>query len=126
MIVYLSYDIISLAYFLHTVSVWSIFNYKISIASCISIAQFSYRIFRKCFFGKFVNYIDKDLRILFQPYFGGNKIQITANFIKNGYHYDINSLYPYMMLKLLPNSFKGIYLDYCLNNFFWVCNSYVH
>jgi len=58
------------------------------------------------------------LRQMLQPYFTGNKILITKNIAKKLFFYDVNSMYPFMMLKNLPNNYLGIKSKEKLNTFF--------
>jgi len=58
------------------------------------------------------------MRILLQPHFGGNKIHITQNYGKNLFFYDVNSMYPFAMLKPLPNKYKGVSQNGNLDVFF--------
>jgi|GEM_PF-6572426 len=65
-----------------------------------------------------VYFLKNNLRKIFQPHFGGNKIHITKNIGRDLFFYDVNSMYPYMMLKRLPNRYCQTWRDCNLNMFF--------
>ena len=67
---------------------------------------------------KTVYFLNKSLREVFQPYFTGNKILITRNVGSDLFFYDVNSMYPFAMLKNLPNQYIGIRKVGGLNRFF--------
>jgi hypothetical protein len=59
-------------------------------------------------------------RFVRKSYFGGHT-DIYKNYIKKGKYYDINSLYPFAMLKPMPNQLRQIYKNMNninLNDFF--------
>jgi hypothetical protein len=92
--------------------------YKLAIFATISVAQFAYINFCSNFMFKSVCFLKITLRELFQPYFTGNKILITKNIIQKSYFYDVNSMYPYMMLNFLPNEYRGLKVVGNLDLFF--------
>jgi hypothetical protein len=115
---YLVFDVVSLAHFLGILYSWTTTVYGFNLLNCISLAQFTILNYRLNFQNKKVFYLSNGLRRMFQPFFGGNKIHITQNVGKNLYFYDINSLYPYLMLRGLPNDYSPITTKEDLNFFF--------
>lgn len=77
-------------------------TYKIDISSVLSTSSLSMKIFR-------TNFLDKDIPVLKRSqdnyirksYIGG-AIDHYKLYGKNLYYYDVNSLYPFAMLKPMP------------------------
>lgn len=84
-------------------------KYKVDITTIVSAPSLAFKIFR-------LNYLDKDIPILSPSndnfirlsYYGGST-DIYKCYGKNLYYYDINSLYPYAMLKDLPGELIRTY-----------------
>lgn len=104
-------------------------NYNIDITSIVSTGSLAFKLFRINFLMRYnsIPILDKSLDfIIRQSYFGGGVHVFKLNkTIKNVFHYDINSLYPFAMLKAMP--FKHIKtfipnIKFRLNNnFFGFC-----
>jgi len=118
---YLIFDLVGLTFFLRQLQKWSFTVYSLNIFNYISIAHFSYVLYRTQFLTSVIGVLKMKLREQFQNYFGGNKIFITKSIGKNLFFYDINSLYPYVMLKRLPCLFYKISQYENINFFFWFC-----
>lgn len=98
---------------------WS--NYNVDITTIVSASSLAFKIFR-------VNYLKHKLpipnisedRFIRDSYFGGATEIYKASGLK--LHYiDVNSLYPYAMLKKMPFNFKGFIKNMSninLDNFF--------
>jgi hypothetical protein len=77
-------------------------NYNVDITTIVSTSSLSLKIFRTNFLkfnipilkGNQDNFIRKS-------YFGGHT-DIYEGYLENGYYYDVNSLYPFCMLKPIP------------------------
>jgi hypothetical protein len=98
--------------------------YNIDITSILSTSTLSLKIFRQ-------NFLEVDIPILKgsedqfirNSYFGG-ATDYYKGYIKNGYYYDVNSLYPFAMLKPMPHKIIKYYKDLSnikLDNFFGFC-----
>lgn len=98
--------------------------YNIDITSILSTSTLSLKNFRQ-------NFLEVDIPILKgsednfirNSYFGGATDYYKA-YIKNGYYYDVNSLYPFAMLKPMPHKIIKYYKDLSnikLENFFGFC-----
>lgn len=94
-------------------------KYKIDITDAYSTSNLSLKIFRTHFLK------DKEIPILKhsednyirESYYGGATDYYKA-YAENIKYYDVNSLYPYAMLKPMPHKFLGIKYNINLNNFF--------
>jgi DNA polymerase family B len=84
----------------------------------ISLPHYVYTVYLTRFRVKTLYFLSNNLRRVFQPFFTGSKIQITQNIGKNLYFYDVNSMYPYMMLRPLPNKYCNTKKNCNLNTFF--------
>jgi len=96
-------------------------KYKVDICSIFSTSSLSLKIFRlifqKCDIPIIKGNIDSFIR---KSYFGGHT-DYFGGYMKKGHYYDINSLYPYAMLKPMPHELiKHHKIDSSidLNNFF--------
>lgn len=99
-------------------------NYKVDIASIWSTSTLSLKIFRNQFLKETIKSLtttqDKFIR---QAYFGG----ATDHYVAHGQnlkYYDVNSLYPFVMLKDMPLEFIKFHsrlININLNTFFGFC-----
>jgi len=77
-------------------------KYKIDISSVYSTATLSLKIFRVCFQNKPIFILPSDIdQYIRNGYYGGGT-DVYKAYGKNVKYYDINSLYPYAMLKPMP------------------------
>jgi DNA polymerase type B, organellar and viral len=81
-------------------------NYNVDITSIVSTGSLAFKLFRINFLKKYnsILILSKELdSTIRQSYFGGGVHVFKLNqIIKNVFHYDINSLYPFAMLKAMP------------------------
>lgn len=115
---YLIFDLIGLYFLLALLKEWTIKLYRLDITSCVSLAQFSYANYRLNFMSQTLYYLPSKWRYRMQPFFGGTKIHIAKNRGINLYFYDVNSMYPYAMLKRLPNQYIGTFFKCNFKMFF--------
>jgi DNA polymerase type B, organellar and viral len=84
-------------------------KFNLDITTIVSTGSLAFKLFRINFLMKYnsIPILSKSLdSIIRKSYFGGGVHVFKLNkIIKNVYHYDINSLYPFAMLKPLPFKF---------------------
>lgn len=91
-------------------------DYGVDITTIVSIGSLSFKIFR-------INYLNVNIPIpskneaffIRNSYFGG-AVHLFKQYTKRVYHYDINSLYPFAMLKPMPYKLIKIITDFRLFN----------
>ena len=104
-------------------------KYNIDITTIVSTGSLAFKLFRINFLNKYncIPILYKSLdSIIRKSYFGGGVLVFKSNeIIKNVFHYDINSLYPFAMLKAMPFKFLRTFIpntEFRLNkNFFGFC-----
>lgn len=117
-LLYTVFDVIFLYYILKS-SIFLCNVYKINMLSCVSSTQFIYSVFLKTLKVKFVLLLRYIKNYYVQAGYSGGFVDIMDSYGKNIYYYDINSLYPYMMLKAIPwESCDWVEGDFNLKNFF--------
>ena len=79
-------------------------KFNIDILSCLSTASLSYKIFKLENDHSVLN--SKEDNFIRQGYYGGYTNYFKFN-LKKGYHYDVNSLYPFSMLNDMPHEITG-------------------
>jgi len=87
-------------------------NYNIDITTIVSTGSLAFKIFRINFLNKNMSIpiLGKSLNsIIRKSYFGGG-VHVFKSFARKVYHYDINSLYPYAMLKPMPYKLIKIFI----------------
>jgi len=98
-------------------------KFNIDITSIVSTGSLAFKLFRINFLMKYnsIPILSKQLdSIVRNSYFGGGVHVFKLNkIIKNVYHFDINSLYPFAMLKAMP--FKHL-KTFIPNNNHWRLN----
>jgi len=96
-------------------------NYKVDITSIVSSPSLSLKIFIQKFLNSDISILKGSVdRFVRKSYFGGHT-DIYKKYIKKGKYYDINSLYPFAMLKQMPNQLRQIHKNMDninLNDFF--------
>jgi len=99
---YLIYDVLVLYFILRKSCNLVYYIYKLHFSKFISIAHMSYNIFRKRFLKCFllIKSIKKNTFIK-RSYFGA-MVEVKRYYGKHLKYYDINSMYPYVMLGNLP------------------------
>jgi DNA polymerase elongation subunit (family B) len=102
LIKYAIFDVISLFYLLCCASGFLRKIYRIEILSCITSTQFMYKLFLLTINQKLILTLKHVKQYYVQDSYAGGFVDITNYYGKNIYYYDINSLYPYVMLKSLP------------------------
>jgi hypothetical protein len=102
---YLCFDLIGLLYFISTVTIFINNVYMINILKFIAMAQLTFHIYIKHFLKKFISFLSVEIFLLIKRNLVGQKFIINNSDGKNIYLYDINSLYPFVMRKLLPFEF---------------------
>jgi len=100
-LLYLIFDVFFLYYILKS-SLFLFKVYKINMLECVSSTQFIYNIFLKTLKLKFVLLLRYIKNYYVQASYSGGFVDILDSYGKNVYYYDINSLYPYVMLKPIP------------------------
>jgi hypothetical protein len=99
-------------------------DYKVDIATTLSAPSLSLKIFRTNFLNIDIPILNKnDDNFIRYSYFGGATDFYKAH-VKNLYYYDVNSLYPYAMLKPMPYKIKKFHNDlskFKLDDFFGFC-----
>lgn len=117
-LLYLIFDVFFLYYILKS-STFLSKVYKVNILQCVSSTQFIYNIFLKTLKVKFVLLLKYIKNYYVQAAYSGGFVDIMDSYGKNVYYYDINSLYPYTMLKAIPWEFcEWVEGDFDLDNFF--------
>jgi len=117
-LLYLIFDIFFLYYLLKS-STFLFKLYKINILKCVSSTQFIYNVFLKTLKIKFVLLLRYIKNYYVQASYSGGFVDILDSYGKNVYYYDINSLYPYVMLRPIPWEFcEWVEGDFNLKNFF--------
>lgn len=77
-------------------------RYQIDLSEEYSGSSLSFKLFRKLFLDKNIPLLNKkNDRYVRNSYYGGHT-DYYQHYIQNSYYYDINSLYPAAMLKLIP------------------------
>jgi hypothetical protein len=119
---YLENDLILLYNIIINRQLFLLYNYNIPLRNIYSSSNLAFNIFR-------VNFLNKNIKIpiiggfmykiIEKSYYGGINI-LYKDYGKNLYVYDVNSLYPYSMLKDLPLNFikyyKNIDTKYFIDN----------
>lgn len=98
-------------------------NYKVSIfqKTTLSMSAISLKVFRTAFYdGQNLQALDEALNTQLRAAFFGGATELYKPFGQHLFHYDVNSLYPFCMLKDLPtlNPIKISVHDINLNTFF--------
>ena len=98
-------------------------NYKVDITTIYSTPSLSMKIFKLNFLSEPIPILDKSQDdFIRKSYFGG----ATDYYQKQGtnlYYYDVNSLYPYAMLKPMPFQMVKIHKELAtLEGFFGFCS----
>lgn len=118
LVLYLKSDLLSLHEILLKSSKFINDEYKVDLLSCFSTASLAMMIFRTQFLKNEIEtlprYYDKIIR---ESYFGGI-VNVYKPHGKNLYYYDVNSLYPFAMLKDMPGLFLGVKKNVNLDTFF--------
>lgn len=100
--------------------IYSLFN--INITKCFTIAGLSMKIYRSKYYKKEMIYTPNDNTDNFiRKSYKGGIVDVYKPSLKNGYHYDINSLYPYVMRKYDMPVGNGTFVngnEIDLDNFF--------
>lgn len=103
-------------------------KYNLDLTSIVSTGSLAFKLFRINFLKKYnsIPILSKsDDSIIRQSYFGGGVHVFKLNqIIKNVFHYDINSLYPFAMLKAMPFKLLKTFIPnskFKLNDFFGFC-----
>jgi DNA polymerase type B, organellar and viral len=101
-------------------------KYNVDITTIVSTGSLAFKLFRINFLLKYNSipildkYIDSIIR---KSYFGGGVHVFKLNkIIKNVYHYDINSLYPFAMLSAMPFKYLRTFIPntkFKINNNFF-------
>jgi hypothetical protein len=98
-------------------------KYNIDITSIVSTGSLAFKLFRINFLNKYncIPILSKELdSIIRSSYFGGG-VHVFKSFARKVYHYDINSLYPFAMLKAMPFKHLRTFIPktkFKLNEFF--------
>lgn len=117
-LLYLIFDVFFLYYILKS-SLFLFKIYKINMLECVSSTQFVYNVFLKTLKLKFVLLLRYIKNYYVQASYSGGFVDILDSYGKNVYYYDINSLYPYVMLKPIPWEFcEWVEGDFNLDSFF--------
>lgn len=100
-------------------------NYNLDITTVVSTGSLAFKLFRINFLNKNMSIpiLNSSLNFLIrQSYFGGG-VHVFKSFCRKVYHYDINSLYPFAMLKPMPFKLLKIFIpdnnNWSLNNDFF-------
>jgi len=101
---YLNYDLISLFLILQEMNDWLYDVFKINMTNYSTVSGISFAIYRS-------NYLKKDYKLprlkgeilknIRDAYYGGG-VDVYKPYGRDLYYYDVNSLYPYSMLKDMP------------------------
>jgi hypothetical protein len=102
-------------------------TFGIDIASCLTLSSYSLEVFRTLYYDiktyPISHLMDKKDAFVRRSFFGGC-VEVYKPYLKNGYYYDVNSLFPYVMSNFDMPVDKGIFrnLDdsiyFDLENFF--------
>ena len=77
-------------------------TYQIRLRDLYSTSNMAFKVFRTKFLKKEIHSsTQQEYNLIKKTYYGG-AVQIYQNYGENLYYYDVNSLYPYVMLKPLP------------------------
>jgi len=97
-------------------------KFKVDVESVYSTATLSLKIFRTNFQDKSIFILPSDIDAFIRNGYYGGGTEVYKGYAKNVYHYDVNSLYPFAMLKPMPYNLisKGIVnlSNRCLHSFF--------
>ena len=91
---------------------------------CLSLPSLAIKIFLKDFYDSKNASIENcsgNKEIFIRKSYKGGSADVFKPFMKNGYHYDINSLYPYVMKEFKYPVGKGTFINHCninLDTFF--------
>nr|YP_010991019.1 DNA-directed DNA polymerase [Pappia fissilis]WOX61292.1 DNA-directed DNA polymerase [Pappia fissilis] len=77
-------------------------NYDVDLSDCLSMTSLSMLIFRKKFLKVKIPVLDHKLDEFVRDSYYGGSTDYYKKYAKNVYYYDVNSLYPYAMLKDIP------------------------
>jgi hypothetical protein len=80
--------------------------YKIKLSDIYSNSNLAFNIYRTYYLKKDLPIISKYLYYKIKPSYFGGSTEIYKPYGKNLYHYDVNSLYPYVMLKDMPGKYE--------------------
>ena len=100
-------------------------DFNIDAYQKLTIAALSLKIFKTNFYDKRKTPIVspcEDVEACIRTSYLGGVVEVYKPQLKNGYHYDVNSLYPYVMSKYNFPVGNGIFINctntFCINNFF--------
>lgn len=77
-------------------------NYEVDISQIVSMSSLSMLIFRKKFLNVKIPILNHKLDEFVRDSYYGGATDYYIKYAKKVYYYDVNSLYPYAMLKDLP------------------------
>jgi hypothetical protein len=80
-------------------------EFKIDFTDCLTLPQLAMRLFRMKFFDDKkdkIKHLSRKMQNLFSKAYYGANTSVYKPYGENLYYYDINSLYPYCMLKDMP------------------------
>jgi DNA polymerase type B, organellar and viral len=86
-------------------------KYKIDLTSIVSISSLSFKIFRQDFLNLSIPILNKIQDHFIRKSYIGGATDYYRKFLKKGYHYDVNSLYPFAMLKPMPHKLIKFHKD---------------
>jgi hypothetical protein len=99
---YLFFDLIGLFYFVFNFIIFISNIYMLNLLTFIAMAQLTFNLYIKHFLNKFVCFLTTEIFLIIKKNLVGQKYIINNSEGHNIYLYDINSLYPFVMIKLLP------------------------
>ena len=98
--------------FIFKIAIFLYYQYKLNLQNILSLSDLSFKIFRKNFLNEKFKIVKSNLindNFIRKSYFGGFTELFRPHSTKN-YFYDINSQYPYAMLKKMPAG-KGKWVE---------------
>lgn len=108
---YAKQDSISLFNALLKAQKFYIDNYKIDLTSIVSISSLSFKIFRQDFLDTKILILNKIQDLFIRKSYIGGSTDFYRKYFKKGYHFDVNSLYPFAMLKPMPFKILNFHSD---------------
>jgi len=96
-------------------------KFNLDITTVVSTGSLAFKLLRINFLKQSLPILNKDLDNLIRLSYLGGAVHVFKHYGKKVYHYDVNSLYPYAMLRPMPFKFIKVIKDFHsfnLDNFF--------